>query len=555
MNFLKRYGAEAMRGDLFGGVTAAVVGLPVALAFGLASGLGPLPGLYGAVAVGFFASVFGGSKSQVSGPTGPMSVAMAVIVTLYADDLAKAFTIVVMAGLIQILLGALRIGRFVSYTPYSVISGFMSGIGVIIMLVHVLPFLGHQVVSGGPLAAVAEIPRALSDVNLGALLIASVTLAVAVIWPSRFRKVAPPTLVALVVGALMGVFWLTETPVIGEVPTGLPEFMLPNLSGGFLLDAVAPAVTIALLGSIDTLLTALVVDSMTNTRHNPNRALLGQGIGNIASGLIGGLPGAGATLDSIVNIRAGGRTQVSSVLRAGILLALVLGLAPLVEKIPHAVLAGILMKVGWDIVDWRFLGRIHKIQKEHLVIMGLTMGLTVFLDLITAVAIGLIAAGMASSRKFEFMEMDNVVSVPLLDATFLNAPDGATAQNESADRPSEALDEEHSARCGLVAMRGSFTVASSNKIIDALSVDIAEHELVVMDFSETVYMDDSAALTVQRMVDTALQGGSHVIVMGLQGRPAAVMQALGALDMVPKAHVVSNLEEAADLASRILPKT
>ena len=552
MNFLKRYGLEALRGDLFGGVTAAVVGLPVALAFGVASGLGPLPGLYGAVAVGFFASVFGGSKSQVSGPTGPMSVAMAVIVTLYADDLTKAFTIVIMAGLIQTLLGALRIGRFVSYTPYSVISGFMSGIGVIIMLVHVLPFLGHQVVSGGPLAAVVEIPRALSDVNLSALLIASVTLAVAALWPSRFRKVVPPTLVALVVGTLMGLFWLTETPVIGEVPIGLPEFILPSLSGGFLLDAVAPAVTIALLGSIDTLLTALVVDSMTHTRHNPNRALLGQGIGNIASGLIGGLPGAGATLDSIVNIRAGGRTQVSSVLRAGILLALVLGLAPLVEKIPHAVLAGILMKVGWDIVDRRFLERIHKVQKEHLVIMGLTMGLTVFLDLITAVAIGLIAAGMASSRKFEFMEMDNVVSVPLLDATFLNTPGGTTAQDEAADRSTEALDE---ARCGLVAMRGSFTVASSNKIIDALSVDIAEHELVVMDFSETVYMDDSAALTVQRMVNTALEGGSQVIVMGLQGRSADVMRAMGALDMVPKAHIVSNLDEAADLATRILPET
>ena len=249
-----------------------------------------------------------------------------------------------------------------------------------------------------------------------------------------------------------------------------------------------------------------------------------------------------------MNIRAGGRTQVSSVLRAGILLALVLGLAPLVEKIPHAVLAGILMKVGWDIVDRRFLERIHKVQKEHLVIMGLTMGLTVFLDLITAVAIGLIAAGMASSRKFEFMEMDNVVSVPLLDATFLNTPGGTTAQDEAADRSTEA-------RCGLVAMRGSFTVASSNKIIDALSVDIAEHELVVMDFSETVYMDDSAALTVQRMVNTALEGGSQVIVMGLQGRSADVMRAMGALDMVPKAHIVSNLDEAADLATRILPET
>ena len=185
------YDLQTFRGDVFGGITAAVVGLPVALAFGVASGLGALAGIYGAIAVGFFAAVFGGTRSQISGPTGPMSVAMAVIVTSNADNLAEAFTIVTMAGLIQVLLGVMRIGRFVAFTPYSVISGFMSGIGIIIILIHTLPFLGSAIVTGGPLGAVRAWPDAINDVNFSALSIAAVTLAVGVVWPSRLRKFLP----------------------------------------------------------------------------------------------------------------------------------------------------------------------------------------------------------------------------------------------------------------------------------------------------------------------------------------------------------------------------
>ena len=183
--------------------------------------------------------------------------------------------------------------------------------------------------------------------------------------------------------------------------------------------AIEPALILALLGSIDSLLTSLIADAMTRTRHNPNRELVGQGIGNVIAGFIGGLPGAGATLGTVVNIRAGGQTQVSGALRAAILLALVLGLGKYVEAIPHAVLAGILMKVGWDIIDWRFILRIHRVQREHLLVMLITLALTVFVDLVTAVAIGLIAAGMAGARQFERLELDRVISVPLLDQSFL----------------------------------------------------------------------------------------------------------------------------------------
>ena len=517
-----------------------MVGLPVALAFGVASGLGARAGLYGAIAVGFFTAVFGGTRGQISGPTGPMAVVMAVVVTAHADDLGRAFTIVVMAGLLQVLLGAIRIGRFVAFTPYSVISGFMSGVGVIIILMQTLPFLGAPVATGGPSAAAGKWPEALADVNFGAFAIAAVTLAVAVAWPSRLRRFLPSMLAALIAGTLLGVLWLTETPVIGDLPTGLPALQLPDLSGDALMNAVQPALMIALLGSIDSLLTSLVADAMTRSRHNANKELVGQGIGNVAAGLVGGLPGSGATLGTVVNIRAGGRTRVPGVLRAGILLAIALGMGQYVEAIPLAALAGILMKVGWDIIDWRFLTRIHRVQPEHLVVMLVTLGLTVFLDLVTAVAIGLIVAGMASARQFERLELDSVVSVPLLNQRFLRA-------GETAADPSDFF-----ASVGLVALRGSFSVASSIKLINTISADIRDHEVVILDFSKTTYIDDSAALVIEQMVDTAKAQDTECIIMGLRGQPAKSLHALNVLRRVPASQFVETLDDARETAQRLL---
>ena len=534
------YDLKTFRGDLFGGVTAAVVGLPVSLAFGVASGLGAVAGLYGAIAVGFFAAVFGGTRSQISGPTGPMAVAVAVIVTTHADNLAAAFTIVIMAGLLQIALGVLRIGRFVAYTPYSVISGFMSGIGVIIILLQTLPFLGMSVAEGGPMGAVQAWPDAISNVNFHALAIAAVALGVGILWPEQLKKFLPAPLAALVAGTLMSVLWLTNAPIIGNVPTGLPEVSLPDYSLDIIASAVQPALIIALLGSIDSLLTSLVADSITRTRHNPNKELVGQGIGNTIAGLIGGLPGAGATMGTVVNIRAGGRTQVSGVIRAAILLALVLGLGRYVEAIPHAALAGILIKVGWDIIDWRFITRVHRVQREHLLVMVITMGLTVFLDLVTAVAIGLIAAMMASARQFERLELDSVISVPLLDRTFL-------ASKEEAEKV-----DAYSARVGLVSLRGSFSVASANKLISTISLDIRDHEVVILDFTDTVYMDDSAALVVEQMIDVAIAENTGVIIMALEGMPETTLKALNVLKEVPEDQFVKTRDEARDVAKRML---
>ena len=538
MNF--DYSLDKLRGDIFGGLTCSVVGLPVALAFGVASGLGPTAGMYGAIAVGFFAAVFGGTRSQISGPTGPMSIAMAVIVTAHANTLAEAFTIVVLAGFIQAALGLARIGRFVAYTPYSVISGFMTGIGVIIMIVQIAPFLGSPVAVGGVIGAVNSLQETFTSVNFHALAVAAVTLVVGILWPRPFRRYLPAPLAAMIVGCALGILWLNDLPIIGDVPTGLPDLQIPVFSVGFILGALEPALVLALLGSIDSLLTSLIADSLTRTRHNPNRELIGQGIGNMIAGFIGGLPGAGATLGTVVNIRSGGNTQLSGAIRAGVLLALVLGLGRYVEAIPHAVLAGILMKVGWDIMDWRFVTRLHQMPREHLVVMLMTFVLTVFLDLVTAIAIGLIAAGMASARLLERQELDSVVSVPLLDQSFLSP-------ELDADK-----DDPFSARVGLVSMRGRFSVASSSNLVSTIGQDIQEHEVVIFDFTETAYMDDSAAMVVEQMIDVALDEDTEPIVMGLSGPVERNLRALNTLHRVPADRFVANRNEAREVAEKIL---
>jgi len=531
---------RSLRGDVFGGMTVAVVALPVALAFGVASGLGAAAGMYGAIASGFFASVFGGTRSQISGPTAPMTVAIAVIVTGYATNLAEALTVVTLAGVLQVLLGLSKIGRFVAYTPHVVVSGFMSGIGIIVVLIQTMPFLGAESAEGGAVGAMRELPSAIANANLSALAIAAGTLAVAVLWPRRLGRVLPAPLVALIAGTLLGVLWLNDAPVIGTIPSGLPELHLSLPSVGFLLRAVEPALILGLLGAVDSLLTSLVADSLTGTRHRPDRELVGQGIGNVVAGLIGGVPGAGSPILTVTNIRAGGRSQVSGAVYALIMLALVLGLGGLVEPIPHAALAGILAKIGWDVIDWRLIVRIHRIEREHLVVMVITLGLTVFVDLLTAVAIGLIAAGMAHGRQLEGLELDSVVSVPMLDRTFF------------ADHPQFLTADPYAARLGMVALRGSFTVASSHKLVAVIGADIKEHEAVVFDFSGATYLDDSAAMVIETLFDVAAKERTPFIVLGLSATLAHTLHALNILQRVPDGHLVETLDEARELAVKLL---
>ena len=511
----QRYGIDRFRGDLFGGLTSAVVALPLTLAFGVASGLGAAAGLYGAVGLGFFAAAFGGTSCQISRPSAPMTVAVATIIVTHASTITEVFTVVVLGGILQALFGLLRVGQFVAYTPFVVISGFMSGVGFIIILIQVLPFLGVTSAPGSPVGVLLALPDAVANVNPSALALGAISLGVAVFWPTKLAKYVPGLLVALLVGTGCSILWFTDVAVIGQVPSGLPGLQVEMPSPGFVLGAFQPALMLALVGSINSLLTSLVADSVSGTRHNPNRELFGQGVGNIVTGMFGGLPGAGATMGTITNIRAGGTTRVSGIITALIMLALLLGLGRYVEPIPHAVLAGILIKVGWDIVDWPLLTRIHRIQREHLVIMLATFGLTVFVDLVTAVFIGLVASAMLRTGRLENLESAKVVSVP--------------------------------ARVGLVRITGRLTVASAHRLYTVVGESLRDRRVVVLDFTEVLRMDDAAAMAINRLISIVTGEGAECIVVGLSGPAAETMRTLDILRGLPSSHVVETMNDAREI--------
>ncbi len=549
-----KYSGERLRGDVFGGLTAAVVMLPLSLAFGVASGLGAIAGLYGAIAVGLLASISGGTQTQISGPTAPLSVAMSVVVIDYAgENLAKALAIVVIAGIVQVLLGSLKLGSYVAYTPYPVVSGFTSAVGLIIIVVQLLPLLGNEVALGGVTASISALPDAIGNVGLGALALGVLTIFVCLFWPRRLSRVLPASVAALLIGTIVSVLWIDDVNVIGDVPSGLPELQLPSFAWGDIGGALAPAVTLAVLGSINSLLTAMVADSMTREQHRPNRELIGVGAANILAAFIGAVPGAGATSATVANIKAGGRSRVSGVLCALVLLALVLGLGRYAEVIPHAVLAGILIKIGFDIIDWKYVTRVRRAQLDQYGVMALTLSLSIVSDLVVAVAAGLIAAAMTGARQFEGFEIDSVVSTPLLDMTFLNVPD-ADAEGAEPSLPAFDLDgpDPFAARTGLLSLRGAYTAASSIKLFNTINADVAEHEVVIFDFTDTRYMDDSAAYMVGQLVAVAVDSGAKCIVMGLEGSQATSVRELNVLASVPADQFVDDLDGARVVARLLL---
>ncbi|MEL7334411.1 MAG: SulP family inorganic anion transporter, partial [Cyanobacteria bacterium J06560_2] len=393
-----------VRGDIFGGITAAIVALPLALAFGVSSGAGATAGLYGAIAIGFFAALFGGTPSQISGPTGPMTVVMATVFTgliaKYPDNgLEMAFTVVMLGGLFQIVFGLLRLGEYITLMPYTVISGFMSGIGVIIFVLQLAPLMGLPG-SANVVASIQNLPDVVMNIHPVALGLGLLTLLIVFGMPAKWNRILPAPLVALVVGTVVSLAVTGDSlPRIGEIPSGLPDFHPPVLRRDAIQDMLGYGLVLATLGAIDSLLTSLVADNITRSQHDSDRELIGQGIGNLISGLIGGLPGAGATMRTVINVKSGGKTPLSGMVHACLLGAVLLGAGPLTAKIPLAVLAGILIKVGLDIIDWSFLLRAHKVSLKAAGLMYGVLLLTVFVDLITAVAAGAFVANLLTVKK------------------------------------------------------------------------------------------------------------------------------------------------------------
>ena len=510
-----------LRGDVFGGLTAGVVALPLALAFGEASGAGPIAGVYGAILVGFFAALFGGTPSQISGPTGPMIVVFAGVFASLSGDLGMIFATVILAGVFQILFGVLGFGQYIRLVPYPVVSGFMSGIGCIIIALQLARLFGHEPEGGGTIPALLEVPAAMADPNYSALGIGLLTLAIVFAWPAQCVKYLPSPLVALIVGTLVSLGF-DSVPILGNIPTGLPSFIMPSVSSDALLIMMEAALILAILGAIDSLLTSLVADNMTRTRHNSNRELIGQGVGNMAAGFFGGIPGAGATMRTVVNIRTGGVTKLSGVLHAAFLLAVVVVLAPLASQIPHAVLAGILVKVGYDIVDFSYLKRAHKGPRFDLILMMMVLSLTVFVDLITAVAAGVVVAAIAYVKQVS-------------DAQLALAAGETDSQSQGPSDREVALLNECGDHLTYFDFGGplSFGAAADlgHHVRERLSPQ--HHVALALDFGRVPFMDVSALRAIETIAQDAAHAGKHLFVCGINDAVAQSLDGMGVSDYLP----------------------
>ncbi|MCL4157196.1 UNVERIFIED_CONTAM: hypothetical protein GTU68_002449 [Idotea baltica] len=524
------------KGDAFGGITAGIVALPLALAFGVSSGLGPEAGLYGAIFISFFAALFGGTNTQISGPTAPMTavsmVIIAGLIAAYDGDKNKALPIILavflLAGLMQVGLGVLGLGKYIKYIPYPVVSGFMTAIGVIILVTQILPAVGKE--ASGVLGTFKVIGRALSNINSLELILALATIIIIYGFKKITTKI-PSALVALVVvsGVAVG-FDLGYRP-IEEIPSGLPIPKLEIITE-FSLSSITPyiftALTLALLGAIDSLLTSVVADNMTKTKHKPNKELIGQGIGNTIGAMFGGIPGAGATIRTVVNINAGGKTKLSGMIAGLMLLVILLALGPVASKIPAAVLAGILITVGIGVMDYKGLRAIPSLPKE-VIIMIIVLLLSTFWNLVYAVGVGLVFASLM------FMKKIGDLTAKRSDVKSLSEE----AWADEAEFPSNLREEVF-----IKHLKGPLFFGSTSDF-QALTQQIPRTaKTVILRLGRMQYMDQSGLYAMEDMLQDLKNSDIEVLFVGLLTQPRYMMERIDIIpDFIPNSHIFDTFEE------------
>ena len=549
MTLINRFSTANLRGDLFGGATTAIVSLPLALAFGVASGAGPEAGLYGALLVGLFASLFGGTSTLISEPTGPMTVIMtAVLTTMIAANpeggVAMAFTVVMMAGAFQILFGVLKLGKYITLMPYSVISGFMSGIGIILILLQLPPLLGQPTQPGGAMGTISALPEILAGINPVAAALGLATLLVLLFTPKRLSNYLPPQLIALVLGTGVAFLFLGNSSLVtvGEISIGLPAIVLPTFTPELITTMVVDALLLAILGCIDTLLTAVIADSLTRTDHDSNKELVGQGLGNMMSGFCGGLPGAGATMGTVVNIQSGGRTPLAGALRVAILAVVIFGAAELTEHIPLAVLAAIAIKVGLDILDWSFLKRAHRINLPTTLIMYGVMLLTVFIDLMVAVGVGVFVANVLTIERLSQVQSRKVRAVRAIS----DADDEVPLDDEE-----RTLLEAAAGRILLFYLTGPM-IFGVTKAISRQHAEVKDYDVMVLDLSSVSMLDVTVALALENAIVESTESGCTVYLVADDEDLIDQLASLGLFDVIGRDSVLKERIAALHLANEHL---
>ena len=597
---MKNFGLDFshIKGDFFGGLTAGIVALPLALAFGVSSGLGPSAGLYGAIFVSFFAALFGGTDTQISGPTAPMTaVSMVVIGALIAindGDVSKALpailTIFLLSGLMQICLGLVGFGKYIKYIPYPVVSGFMTAIGVIIIITQIAPAVGYypsedpnfvekfkpiaeekilgniiddeikgstfileeitQTIqktqnipeqdilkesiaiagsaSSGVVGSLKYIKNSLSNINILELLLALGTIII-IYGFKRITTAIPSTLVALLIMSGIAVGFNLNYRPIETIPSGLP---IPNLSifTKFSLSSITPyiftALTLALLGAIDSLLTSVVADNMTKTKHKPNKELIGQGIGNTIGAIFGGIPGAGATIRTVVNINAGGKTRISGMIAGLVLLMILLALGPIASMIPAAVLAGILITVGIGVMDYKGLKAIPYMPRAEVSIMLIVLILSSVWNLVYAVGIGLVIASLMFMKKIGDLTAEKSSVVPLKEVPW----------KDEKNIPKNVF---------IKHVEGPLFFGSTSDFQQLAKQIPNDSGVIIIRLEKMPYMDQSGLYAMEDVLVDLVSSGKKVLLVGLVEQPKYMLERIDIIpNLIPQDQVFENLDES-----------
>ncbi len=543
--FGSRFTDINLKGDMFGGVTTAIISLPLALAFGVASGAGAEAGLWGAIMVGLFAALFGGSSSLISEPTGPMTVIMTAVMTSMVakypeTGMAMTFTVVMMAGAFQILLGTLKLGKYVTLMPYSVISGFMSGIGVILIILQLSPLLGHAAPSGGVMGTLSALPDTLANLKISELFLGALTLGILFGFPAKYRKYVPAQLVALVAVTLLSVIIFDTDSIrrIGEIPAGLPSLVIPTISAEQFTTMVIDALVLGTLGCIDTLLTAVIGDSLTRKEHDSDKELRGQGIANMLSGLFGALPGAGATMGTVTNIQVGARSPLSGVIRALVLALVVLVAGGLTEPIPMAVLAGIAMYVGFNILDWSFIQRAHKVSYAGMGVMYGVMLLTVFVDLIIAVGLGVFISNILIIERLSREQARQVKAIS----------DGDDEDDIPLTDSERQLLDSANGKVLFFYLSGPM-IFSVSKAISRQHSSISDYEAMILDLTDVPMIDVTVGLALENAIKDALDAQCEVYLLCPNENTRQQLEKFHVIDLVPESNTYRFRYEALTAAT------
>jgi sulfate permease, SulP family len=536
---LKTYNLQTFTADLIAGITVGLVALPLAMAFAISSGVPPQAGIYTAVIAGFLASLFGGSKTQISGPTGAFVVVVSGIVMKYGLNGLLVCTL--MAGLMLVLLGVTGLGTAVKFIPRPVVVGFTNGIALLIASTQIKDFFGLQIssVPGEFLGRIAALADGLGTLQLAPTLLALVSLTILIVF-RRFVPRVPGSIVVLLLGTAVAAVVHLPVETIGTkfngIPTGLPGFKAPEVSFALMQTLLGPAMTVAMLGAIESLMSAVVADRMTKDKHNPNTELVAQGIANLASPLFGGIPATGAIARTATNIRSGAKTPMAGIIHAGTLVLILLVAAPLANYIPLSILAAILMMVAYNMGEWHEIPEIVRTSRADGAVWIVTFLLTVFADLTVAVQAGMILAALLYiSKVTKTTTVAEVTNDYLREGKehilqFDELPDGVA----------------------IFRIHGPFLFGSTDKVQEIIDRVDELPSVVILRLRNMNAIDGTGIQALEEMADVLAQSGRTVIFCGAREQPARLMRNAGLDKHVGEENVCPNVTTAIARAKQLL---